>query len=82
MRVSDVFFFVYFILCPFRPSGTVGHKKSLQSEDDRRPLIAENGHDKVRWVHLHPCHSRNAVGGFSMHPAVLMAISDFEIDIY
>lgn len=47
--------------------------------DSNRP---KNGHDEVRWVHLHPWHSREAVCGFSMHPAVLMAISDFEIDIY
>ena len=31
----------------------------------------KNGHDEVRWVHLHPWHSREAVCGFSMHPAVL-----------
>lgn len=47
--------------------------------DSNRP---KNGHDEVRWVHLHRIHSREAVYGFSMHPAVLMAISDFEIDIY
>lgn len=46
--------------------------------DSNRP---KNGHDEVRWGHLHPWHSREAVCGFSMHPAVLMAISDFEIDI-
>jgi hypothetical protein len=46
--------------------------------DSNRP---KNGHDEVRWVHLHPWHSRKAVCGFSMHPAVLMAISDFEIDM-
>lgn len=46
--------------------------------DSSRP---KNGHDEVRWVHLHPWHSRETVCGFSMHPAVLMAISDFEIDI-
>lgn len=46
--------------------------------DSSRP---KNGHDEVRWVHLHPWHSREAVCGFSMHPAVLMAISDFEIDM-
>ena len=47
--------------------------------DSNRP---KNGHDEVRWVHLHPWHNREAVCGFSMHPAVLMAISDFEIDMY
>ncbi len=47
--------------------------------DSNRP---KNGHDEVRWVHLHPWHSRETVCGFSMHPAVLMAISDFEIDMY
>lgn len=47
--------------------------------DSNRP---KNGHDEVRWVHLHPWHSCEAVCGFSMHPAVLMAISDFEIDMY
>lgn len=46
--------------------------------DSNRP---KNGHDEVRWVHLHPWHSCEAVCGFSMHPAVLMAISDFEIDM-
>lgn len=46
--------------------------------DSNRP---KNGHDEVRWVHLHPWHSCEAVCGFSMHPAVLMAISDFEIYI-
>ena len=47
--------------------------------DSNRP---KNGHDEVRWVHLHPWHSCEAVCGFSMHPAVLIAISDFEIDMY
>lgn len=44
--------------------------------DSNRP---KNGYDEVQWVHLHPWHSCEAVCGFSMHPAVLMAISDFEI---
>lgn len=47
--------------------------------DSNRP---KNRHDEVRWVHLHPWHSCEAVCGFSMHPAVLMAISDFEINMY
>ena len=57
-------------------------QKSLWSEDDRRLQQTENGHDEVRWVHLHPWHSHEAVRGISMHPAVLMRISDFEIKMY
>lgn len=41
----------------------------------------KNRRDEVRWVHLHPRYSI-AVVGFFMHPAVLMAISDFEIYIF
>lgn len=54
-------------------------QKSLQSEDDRRLQKAENWQNEVRWVHLQPWNRFKAVLGISMHPAVLMAISDFEI---
>nr|DAV84812.1 MAG TPA: hypothetical protein [Caudoviricetes sp.] len=43
-------------MCSFLPDGGQRNtkEKSLRSEDDRRLQLTENGHNEVRWVHLHP----------------------------